>query len=60
MMYYIDAILIIRLYIFYPFVVGIGAGLESMTVNSRAWVGDVNPKVYLFFSSFNLFQKVCW
>ncbi|KAF9688932.1 hypothetical protein SADUNF_Sadunf01G0039400 [Salix dunnii] len=25
--------------------VGIGAGLESMTVNSRAWVGDVNPKI---------------
>ncbi|KAJ6307615.1 hypothetical protein OIU76_017416 [Salix suchowensis] len=28
--------------------VGIGAGLESMTVNSRAWVGDVNPKVKHF------------
>ena len=58
-MYYIDVILIIRLYILHPFVAGIGAGLESMTVNSRAWVGDVNPEVYLFFSSFNLFQKVC-
>ncbi|KAL9406969.1 hypothetical protein Peur_003941 [Populus x canadensis] len=28
--------------------IGIGAGLESMTVNSRAWVGDVNPKVKRF------------
>ncbi|KAB5573163.1 hypothetical protein DKX38_000357 [Salix brachista] len=28
--------------------VGIGAGLESMTVNSRAWVGNVNPKVKHF------------
>ncbi|CAK7336221.1 unnamed protein product [Dovyalis caffra] len=28
--------------------IGIGAGLESMTVNSRAWVGDVNPKVKNF------------
>ncbi|XP_011034453.1 PREDICTED: 3-ketoacyl-CoA thiolase 2, peroxisomal-like [Populus euphratica] len=28
--------------------IGIGAGLESMTVNSRAWAGDVNPKVKRF------------
>lgn len=25
--------------------VGIGAGLESMTVNPMAWEGSVNPKV---------------
>jgi acetyl-CoA acyltransferase 1 len=32
--------------------IGIGAGLESMTVDSMAWDGSVNPKVYslAFFS----------
>lgn len=25
---------------------GIGAGLESMTVNPMSWDGAVNPKVY--------------
>ncbi|CAI0380399.1 unnamed protein product [Linum tenue] len=28
--------------------IGIGAGLESMTVNPMAWDGDVNPKVKTF------------
>ncbi|CAN1759714.1 3-ketoacyl-CoA thiolase 2, peroxisomal [Linum perenne] len=28
--------------------IGIGAGLESMTVNPMAWDGDVNPKVKIF------------
>jgi len=58
--YYLDVLLIIRLYKFYHFILGIGAGLESMTTNQMSWDGDVNPKVYLLFSSFNLFQKVCW
>jgi len=58
--YYLDVLLIIRLYKFYHFILGIGAGLESMTINQMSWDGDVNPKVYLLFSSFNLFQKVCW
>ncbi|OAY55393.1 3-ketoacyl-CoA thiolase 2, peroxisomal [Manihot esculenta] len=28
--------------------IGIGAGLESMTINPMAWDGDVNPKVKAF------------
>ncbi|XP_065862870.1 3-ketoacyl-CoA thiolase 2, peroxisomal [Euphorbia lathyris] len=28
--------------------IGIGAGLESMTINPMSWDGDVNPKVKIF------------
>ena len=47
-MYYLDVLFIIRLYKIYLFIAGIGAGVESMTMNQMAWDGDVNPKVYLF------------
>lgn len=30
------------------FYAGIGAGLESMTMNSVAWEGSINPKVCFF------------
>lgn len=33
---------------------GIGAGLESMTVNGAGWDGSINPKVCIFYSVFVL------
>ncbi|CAL0333553.1 unnamed protein product [Lupinus luteus] len=37
-----------RMAAFYAGFPGIGAGLESMTANSMAWEGSVNPKVKMF------------
>lgn len=40
--------------------VGIGAGLESMTVNPMAWEGSVNPKVYCLLFWLYLLHKKFW
>lgn len=51
-----NLLLFVMTRLFDPYALGIGAGLESMTINPMAWDGDVNPKVCLSLS-FLLFHE---